>query len=184
VLIVFERLLPQEEDITAELVVREPLWVAFGASHPLAQRDAVAMEDLRDQLIVVGSSLQHAMTVVRLCRQHGFEPRLSEPMSNIVTATLLAGSGPGVSLVPASMRNVHFPGIVYRPLRAGIEATMDLYCFHLRDDPSPLLMQMLQVVRTFQASHQGDAAASDAADAPDPSPAADADGPFPLSDPV
>lgn len=163
VLIVFERLLPQEDDIAVELVVREPLWVALNALHPLAGRDAVAVDDLRDQLIVVGSSLQHAMTVVELCRHHGFEPRLSEPMSNTVLATLLAGSGPGVSLVPASMLNVRFPGVVYRPLRAEVKATMDLYCLHLRGERSPLLTRMLEVVRAFRASCEGTAAPDAAA---------------------
>jgi hypothetical protein len=53
--------------------------------------------------------------VLQLCRDNGFEPRLSSPLTDLVTATLQAATGRGVTMVPASMANVQFPGIAYRP---------------------------------------------------------------------
>lgn len=150
VLAVFERLLPDEEDIAVEPVVREPLWVAMSESHALAAAEEVAVEALRGETIVTGNSPVAIATVIELCRAHDFEARLAPPMSDVVVATLLAASGSAVSLVPSSMLNVQFPGVAYRPLRSRVEASMDLHCFYLRDEQSPLLIALVETVRSFR----------------------------------
>jgi DNA-binding transcriptional LysR family regulator len=150
VLAVFERLLPDEDDIVVEAVARESLWVALAASHPLAAGDDVTVESLRGQTIVTGNSPVAISTVVALCRAHGFEGRLAPPMSDVTVASLLAATGSAVSLVPASMLNVRFPGVAYRPLRSKVDAFMDLHCFHLRGEASPLLAALLATVREFR----------------------------------
>ena len=159
VLAVFERLLPDEEDIAVELVAREPLWVAMSESHALAAAEHVAVEALRGETIVTGNSPVAIATVIELCRAHDFEARLAPPMSDVVVATLLAASGRAVSLVPASMLNVRFPGVAYRPLRSRVEASMELHCFYLRDEQSPLLIALLETVRSFRRDWRGGAAA-------------------------
>jgi hypothetical protein len=45
---------------------------------------------------------------------------------------------------------VRFPGITYRPLHSRVEAFMELHCFYLRGEPSPLLAALLETVRTFR----------------------------------
>ncbi len=159
VIAVFERLLPDEDDIAVEPVAREPLWVAMSEAHPLAAVGDVAVEALRGETFVTGNSPVAIATVVELCRVHGFEARLAPPMSDVVVATLLAASGCAVSLVPESMLNVQFPGVAYRPLRSKVEATMDLHCFHLRDEASPLLMALLATIRSFRRRSRGGEAA-------------------------
>ena len=155
VLLVFERLLPDESDIEVELVAREPLLLALSESHPLAGRKSVDVAALREETLLIGSSPSIAAAALKLCRAHGFEPRFAPPASDVVTATLLAATGSGVSLVPASMANVHFPGIAYRPLHTRVQAFMDLHCFYLRGEPSPLLTAMLETVRAFRHAHTG-----------------------------
>lgn len=150
VLLVFERLLPQEEDIEVELVGREPLLLAMNESHALAAKRLVDIAELKDETIIIGSSPSAAATALKLCRAHGFEPRFAPPASDVVTATLLAATGAGVTLVPESMTSVNFPGIVYRRLHARVEATMDLHCFYLKEEKSPLLQAMLATVRAFR----------------------------------
>lgn len=150
VLAVFERLLPDEDDIEVHAVAREPLWVALSASHPLAAQDQVAVEALRGHTIVTGNATTAISEVIELCRAHGFEPRLAPPMSDVVVATLLAASSQAVSLVPDSMLNVHFPGVAYRPLQSRVDAAMDLHCFHLRGERSPLLAALLETVAEFR----------------------------------
>lgn len=68
-------------------------------------------------------------------------------------ATLLAATGLGVTLVPASMGNVQFPGIAYRPLKT--RAFMDVHCYYLRGERSPLLDAMLETVRGFREGEAG-----------------------------
>lgn len=155
VLLVFERMLPDESDIEVELVAREPLLLGLAEGHPLAARDRVDVAALRDETMLVGSAPSIAAMSLQLCRAHGFEPRFAPPASDIVTATLLAAAGLGVTFVPASMTNVRFPGIAYRPLLTRAQAFMDLHCFYLRGEPSPLLAALLETVHAFRNAYKG-----------------------------
>lgn len=160
VLLVFERLLPNEPDIEVELVGQEPMLVAMGEHHPLAVQNEVAVEDLRDHLLHIGSAPSAAAMLLELCRAHGFEPRVAPEVSDVVTATLLVATGTGVTLVPASMANVLFPGVAYRPLLSRTPARfMDLHCFWRRGEASPLLEAMLSTVRTFRSERESTARA-------------------------
>jgi DNA-binding transcriptional LysR family regulator len=159
--LVFERLLPDEPDVRVELVVREELLLALPESHPLAASQRVDVARLRDETILIGTSASGTAAVLQLCRDNGFEPRLSAPLTDLVTATLQAATGRGVTMVPASMANVQFPGIAYRSLRTRKKAYMDLHCFYLKDEESPLLQSMLRVVHAFRASSRRRATATD-----------------------
>jgi LysR family transcriptional regulator, benzoate and cis,cis-muconate-responsive activator of ben and cat genes len=145
----FERQMPDEEDIAAELVARERLWVAMSESHALAGLDEVPVQALQGETIVTGNATTAIAQVIELCRAHGFEAKLAPPMSDVVVATLLAASGPALSLVPSSMLNVKFPGVAYRALRSQTAVSMDLHCFYLRGERSPLLLSLLGTVRRF-----------------------------------
>src|SRR4051812_630816 len=148
--IVFERLLPEEPDVEVELVASEPVLVALSEAHPLAKNQRIDVAKLRDETILIGSSPSGTAQAVELCRAQGFEPRIAPPLTDVVTATLLAATGAGVTFVPGSMTNVQFPGIAYRPMQSRTKATMDLHCFYLRDEESPLLHSMLETIRALR----------------------------------
>ncbi|NDY90866.1 LysR family transcriptional regulator [Ideonella livida] len=149
--LVFERLLPEVDEIAVVPVAREPVLLGLAAHHPLSAQAEVDVAELRDETLIVGSSPAITAMTLQLCRAHGFVPRLSTPSSDIVTATVLAATGAGVTLVPGSMTQVQIPGIAYRRLRTLQPVSMDLHCFYLRDNDSPLLAAMLQTVREFRA---------------------------------
>ena len=148
VLLVFERLLPREPDIEVRHVAREPLWVAVATHHPLAARERVDVRALAGETLIVGSAPDAAAQALELGRAHGFEPRFGTEVTDVVAATVLASTGQGITLVPASMVNVALPGIAYRPLVSDVPAHMDLYCFHLKACDSPLLASMLALIPT------------------------------------
>jgi DNA-binding transcriptional LysR family regulator len=151
VLLVFERLLPHEADIAVEPVASERLLVAVGERHPLAREKVIRVAALEGERLRVGTSPSGTATVVELCRRHGFEPRFAPMDSDVIMATLHTAIGTDVSLVPESMANVRFPGVRYIPLEPGVRSSMDLYCFYLRGERSPLLAAMLRTVREFHA---------------------------------
>jgi len=155
VLIVFERLLPSNEpDLEIELVAREPLVVAMSSAHPLARKRLLRFAQLEGQKIILGSSPVAAATAVDLCRRHGFEPQFAPAASDLVMASLQACLGAGVALVPRSITHVDFPGIVYRPLESDPAAFMDLHCYYIRGEKSPLLQVMLDTVRAARDGAQ------------------------------
>lgn len=150
VLVVFERWLPEEPDVAVELLAREPLLLALPEQHRLAAQASVAIASLRDETLIVGMAPTIAAASLDLCRRHGFEPRFAPPASDIVMASLQASLGLGVALVPGSMANVRFPGIAYRPLTPA--AAIDVHCYYLPSEDSPLLRAILETARNF--SHQ------------------------------
>ena len=155
--LVFERQLPDEPDIEAVLVASEPMLLALSQQHPLAARTRINIEDLRDETLYVGQAQHIAPATLQLCRAHGFEPRHTLTAGDMVTAALLAATGQGLSFVPASLANVQFPGITYRPLVSRVPATMDLHCYFLRGERPPLLAAMLETVQGFRGrSHRAE----------------------------
>ena len=148
---VFERVAPIESDIQVQLVCKESLLVAISESHRLAQRERVRIEDLRRETFIFGSDVAAGSLAIELCRRAGFIPRIAPTTSNVITATLLAAVGDGVTLVPRSMVNVKFPGIAYLDLDSDERQSMDLYCFHLSGSVDPILQNMLEVVRDFSS---------------------------------
>ncbi|MEJ8825943.1 LysR substrate-binding domain-containing protein [Variovorax humicola] len=148
--IVFERWLPDEPDIRGSFLTHERLFLALGERHPLAQREVVELEALQGETLITGAAPNLIAGALEICRNHGFEPKFAEPVHDVVTATLSVITGRALSLVPESMLNVHFPGIVYRPLKARTPASMDLHFYRLKDESSPLLDAMLRTIDDFK----------------------------------
>ncbi|MBS0455414.1 MAG: LysR family transcriptional regulator [Proteobacteria bacterium] len=157
--LVFERWLPDEPDIRGEFLASEPLFLALGERHPLAQKEVVELEALQGETLVTGVAPNLIAGALQLCRNHGFEPKFAPPVHDVVTATLSVITGRVVSLVPESMLNVHFPGIAYRPLKTRGEASMDLHFYRLKDEESPLLDALLRTIGDFVAARRPRSAA-------------------------
>ncbi|MDM0026463.1 LysR substrate-binding domain-containing protein [Variovorax saccharolyticus] len=150
VLVAFERMVPLDADLAVELVARERLLVAVSDAHPFAGRESVPVALLRDQPIVTASSRSAPAITLRLCRNAGFEPRFSGQAGDLVMATLMTGISRQLALVPQSMANLQLPGVTYVPLETGSEeAFMEVHCFYRKDEASPVLQRMLEVVREF-----------------------------------
>ncbi|MEK8028435.1 LysR substrate-binding domain-containing protein [Pseudaquabacterium rugosum] len=137
VLAVFERWMPDDPALRAERVAREPLLVALQAGHRLAAREVVPVAELREETLVLGIAPTMSALAMRLCGRHGFTPRLAPPVSDITLTGVIAATGAAVAIVPASMGHVGFPGVVYRALDT--QERLDVYCYSLREEPSPLL---------------------------------------------
>ena len=152
VLIAFERQLTSDADIQTELVTREPILLALEANHPLARKKVVPLEALRDQSLVLMSGARSTLTNValNLCLAHGFEPKTIEEVDDIVSGTVQVAAGGAMCLVPASMRNLQLPNVVFRPIRSRVDAFMDLNCIYLKSERSPLLAAILETVRAFR----------------------------------
>lgn len=111
--------LPIDDDgLAVEPLRREPLVVVLPEDHRLARRDRLRMIDLQDEPMISFPRARRGrdhMTITA-CRQAGFEPRMSYATDRIETNLALVAAGLGVSLLPASIRNLRRSGVVYRPL--------------------------------------------------------------------
>jgi DNA-binding transcriptional LysR family regulator len=138
-----------ERGLSTEVLHSEPLLAVLPESHRLAGSDAVPLELLKDEPFVTYPS--HFRSVVHdavedACAAHGFEPVAAHEVAETATLVSFVAAGLGVSLVPASVRNMTVEGAIYRPLVH--DATrVELAAAWRRDDERPLLKRALDVIR-------------------------------------
>ena len=126
----------------------EPLVVVLPECHPLAAADEVAIADLRDEPFVGYPSRHRSVVhdaVAAACRAAGFAPRPTE-VAETSTLVSFVAAGMGVALVPGSVRHLRITGATYRPL-AGEAPTVSLALATRRNDPSPAVQRVVDVVR-------------------------------------
>jgi DNA-binding transcriptional LysR family regulator len=139
----------RERDLSLEVLRSEPLVAVLPESHPLADSEAVALERLEHEPFVTYPS--HFRSVLHdavedACAAHGFKPLAAHEVAETATLVSFVAAGLGVSLVPASVRNMTVHGAVYRPL-ADDATRVELAVAWRRADDRPVLARALDVIR-------------------------------------
>ena len=144
-----------ERELDTEVLHSEPLLAVLPETHPLAGAEAVPLERLEGEPFVTYPS--HFRSVVHdavedACEAHGFQPVAAHEVAETATLVSFVAAGLGVSLVPASVRNMTVEGAVYRPLLD--DATrVELAVAWRRDDDRPVLSRALDVIRRGLPGH-------------------------------
>ena len=97
-----------------------PVWVAMAADHPLAQKTAVKLADLRGEVFVGAAEADmpgHNQWVSRLCKRAGFRARFVQDADSLTHSLSLTVTENAVSLLPDYSSKTKVPGVVFRPLR-------------------------------------------------------------------
>ncbi len=98
-------------------LIHDPMWVALPVEHQLARKHNLALIDLRDQDRVQTSAQSAcARHVISVCREAGFEPRVSFESDDYDTVQGLVAAGVGVALIPRLALSHRQPGLVVRKL--------------------------------------------------------------------
>jgi len=152
ILITFDRYLPDDADLTVETVAYEGLVLALKETNPLAKLPVISIAALANESMVMALDVRYRAWVKDLCRAHGFEPKLSQLAGDMISGIVMAANGFGVQIVPESAQALKLPGLVYRPLKSSARAyrAMELQCAYLRNEASPLLPGLLDVVRDYR----------------------------------
>lgn len=118
---------PAQEGIATRRLRSDALVVAVPTDHPAAAAEAVPLADLASESFVNFPRSSSAMgdLVFEACATAGFEPRIETEVRETATLVSFVAAGLGVALVPASVRSVRIPGVVYLPL-AGTQHSVDL----------------------------------------------------------
>ena len=138
----------RDRRLQVQVIRSEPLIVAVGSGHRLAELDEVPIEELASEPFVTYPSHSRSVThdtVEEACSAHGFLPRVAVEVSETSTLVCFVAAGVGVALVPGSVAVLALPGIVYRPL-AGLAPRVELAVAWRREDKSPLLARALEIV--------------------------------------
>ena len=146
-----------ETELAVESIQREALVVGLSERHPLARRARVRVADLMaDPMIFFPRTAAPGYydALVGVCRDAGFTPRVAHETTSIQTNLGLVAAGFGVTLLPASIRNLQRAGVVYRPLTPPVPHVVMAVAYRLRET-SPILAAFLTVVREVTGATPG-----------------------------
>jgi DNA-binding transcriptional LysR family regulator len=135
--------------VTSLTLSREPIIVAVPKAHPLARLKAVPIAALAEESFIVTHFQEgvgfHAR-VAAICREGQLTLRIAQRARQFAAITSLVGAGLGVAFVPDSLRNLHVPNVVYRPL-ADVKGTTDLALIFRKSEQAPAVVSFIDKVK-------------------------------------
>ena len=134
-------------------LLREELLVVLPAGHGLLARRGRGGLDLRElageRFILVRRPGAPGIyeNVILACRAAGFEPVVVAEVPHMLTNINLVAAGAGISVVPASMREVNLRQVGYRRMRTTPGLTAPLTLAYLADAADPVLHNFIATTR-------------------------------------
>jgi DNA-binding transcriptional LysR family regulator len=133
-------------DVEAELIYEEPMRVAVPPGHPLAAAKSIRIADLADEDWLCGALPSSCrFHVINLCREAGFEPRITFQSEDYEVIKGFVAGGLGVTILP-ELAGGH-PGIELRPVRGERPIRRVWAVTRETDVRSPAAEQMLGILR-------------------------------------
>ncbi|NWE12552.1 MULTISPECIES: LysR family transcriptional regulator [Pseudomonas] len=106
------------QSLTFHRLLNEEMLLTLPVGHPLLKGDTprITMADLKDERFILvrrpGAPGMYA-NLIKACQNAGFEPKIAFEVERMLTNVSLVAAGEGISVVPASMRDVHRESVVY-----------------------------------------------------------------------
>lgn len=136
----------EESALACHTVAEERLLVALPIDHPVAERARargathVRIADLAgESFILVRRPGAQGMygDLIEACHRAGFAPRIAAEVDQMLTNITLVAAGVGVSVVPASMRDIHRDRVHYAEPRDALELVAPLTLVSRMGDTNP-----------------------------------------------
>lgn len=137
------------DGLRLETVLREGVGVALPRGHRLAAASRVPASDLAgERLLLFRRDLEPTLfdAYAQYFAEVEATPRIVQLANPLHLILALVAAGLGIALVPAAIRNLRYPDIVYRPLTPQ-PPRVALAAAWRPDDPSPVLAAFLAVMR-------------------------------------
>ena len=148
----FNRLVPPENDLIIETVLRERMVVAMPEGHSLCARSEIRITDLADEPMILYPNVPMrglAQAVSNAFTREKTRLRVEQEVEDVLTSIALVASGFGLCVTTESTTNLRLPGVAYRPLSCRWLKDVELSCLWRRGDASPVLAAFLDVVREY-----------------------------------
>src|SRR3954451_2679108 len=139
-------------DVEAELIYEEPMRVALPPGHPLAAAKSVRIGDLADEDWLCGALPSSCVDqIFKLCREAGFEPRISFRSEDYEVIKGFVAGGLGVSILPELAGGP--PGIELRAGRGAKPVRRVWAVTRENESRSPAAGEMLAILREVCRAH-------------------------------
>jgi DNA-binding transcriptional LysR family regulator len=129
------------------LLYREPLVAALPKTRKVTTR-RIRIADLAGESFVVfqrTSSPEVFDTIVRVCNDNGFSPRLHHELNNMNSVLATVEAGEGVAIIPATARNLRADNISFFRLQPD-DVWIDFVAAWQKKEPSVALRSFLELL--------------------------------------
>jgi DNA-binding transcriptional LysR family regulator len=120
--------------------------VALNKDHGLAKKKKILCAELKNEQLVLYSRPDGKSAlddhVKAIARKGGFDLQVAQTAEKLTAIIGLVAGGSGIAIVPESLRYMHVPSVVFRPL-ADIQRVSELAVAYRRDEPSPAVNFLL-----------------------------------------
>jgi len=128
-------------ELDSKLVETSHQVLAVPQGHDLARKPQLEWRDFDKQpLVLLHPTVQHGYydAFLAACAKGGAEPRIGQYANDIQTKMWLISAGFGVAPTTATLSQVKRPGLMFRPLPAGLPPVHTILVWR-RNDSSPIL---------------------------------------------
>ena len=136
-----------DEDIEIQSFIQEPLIAVLPEAHPLSELSQVPLAALAKEPFITPAQARepgYYEQLFNVCEHSGFVPEVAQEVTELQVGLRLVAAGVGLSLVPASVRDLKTTGVVYRKLTEP-PPRIELSIAWLRDNKHPALLTFLDV---------------------------------------
>jgi DNA-binding transcriptional LysR family regulator len=116
-------------DLEIMPLLREPFHVALPAEHRLKCQRTVDPKDFEGEPFVLFARRMGNLAfdrTMRCCLDAGFQPTIAQEAPQFPTLIRLVAAGLGISLVPACVATISFPGAIFRPIQSKRWTSVDI----------------------------------------------------------
>jgi DNA-binding transcriptional LysR family regulator len=142
---------PSKRQVAFETVAEEAMVAALPVDHPLADRQALHLADLREEHFILYPRRVRpglADAVIEACRRSGFEPNIGQEAPQLSSTINLVAAGMGVSIVPESMSQARAQAVRYLPVSdLDVKASLGLACRAMPEEA--ILLNFLALIRSL-----------------------------------
>jgi DNA-binding transcriptional LysR family regulator len=152
-------------DLIFRELSRENMLIALPAGHRLIRSTAsganapIALKALAgERLILVRRHAAPGMysNVIDACHKAGFEPLVVAEVEQMLTSINMIAAGVGISLMPASMREIRQEGIAYCPVLDAPSLVAPLTLVYRRGEVRPIVTDFIELSRKLAKDERPD----------------------------
>jgi DNA-binding transcriptional LysR family regulator len=139
----------RDPELVTETMIKEGLLLAISKRHPLASRKRLRLADVANEdFVLFPRDLTPGLheRVLAVCAEAGVHPRIVQTSHEIYTTISLVAAGLGVTIVPASVREMPWRTIRYVKIPSP-NAVTRIDAAWRADNRSPVLAAFLEIAR-------------------------------------
>jgi DNA-binding transcriptional LysR family regulator len=141
------------EGVAFELLMEDPHLVALPRAHPLAEREPLALADLRDETWIEGTASECTNALLAAAERAGFAPRVAFEAAQWLGKQGLVAAGVGVTLIPSVALATVREDIVLRSLGADAPTRHVWLARQDRGYVAPAVAPMRAILRRVADEH-------------------------------